>query len=64
MARPKSVIRGEPASSTRIFGCPYVNTIVEWVVETITHALKIPVDYIAGVEVIEAIRNIEYLGRT
>jgi hypothetical protein len=63
MARPKSVIRGEPASSTRTFGCSYVNTIVGWLVETVTHALEIPVDYIAKVEVSEATSNTKYLGR-
>jgi len=58
MARPQSVIIAQPAVSTRMFDWLSVSIPVVERSRTIAHPPEIPVDDVAGVEVIQAFRDI------
>ena len=54
VARPKSVIRTQPESSTRMFGCMGIRSIVISTWSVITHPFYTPMNHVIGVDVFEA----------
>ena len=61
VASPKSARRARPESSTRIFGWPGCQYDGNRIFRTATYSLEVPMDDIAGVEVVEAIGDVGQL---